>query len=254
LINTSVNEPVLREGSRRNIRTFCNDQNLVEERRRQLIDCAIQLFVKNGYEPTTMGDIARACGWSKGLMYHYMSTKDDILYLIAQDQAEGTIASFSTLRDKCQRLSPTKALVSYINYYYGIVHRSQDYQVFLNQVAARLPREDRKILFDADRFALDVLDSILKRGVESGDFEMEDTTLMAHNILLIGRVWADRRWFLQKRYNLDDYIRIQTGTILKAISKINSTGAGISTKLEHHGKTLAMLSKNKEHPRNLLHH
>jgi hypothetical protein len=63
----------------------------------------------------------------------------------------------------------------------------------------------------------DVLDEVLKRGVKNGDFHVEDTMLMAHNILLIGRVWADRRWFLQKYYNLENYLRVQKEAILKML-------------------------------------
>lgn len=204
-------------GMRPNIRTFSNDEALVVQRRKQIIDCAIPLFVKNGYEETTIADLAKALGWSKGLLYHYVSNKDDVLYLVADDQAEGTIRGFTALKERCEKLSPGEALLAYINYYYSIVHRSQDYQVFLNHVVAKLPKKDRKILFDADRFALDILDDIIKRGVACGDLNVENTTLMAHNILLIGRVWADRRWFLQKYFTIEEYLRVQTAAILKML-------------------------------------
>lgn len=201
----------------REVRTFSEDEELVGRRRHQIVLGAIELFVRQGYEQTTMSDIAKACNMSKGLLYHYVSSKDDVLYLIAYDQAEGTTRGFGALRDRCERMSPTEGLLEYIRFYYQTVHDSQDYQVFLNQVAAKLPRGDRRILFDADNYARDVLDGILKRGVESGEFEIEDTRLMAHNILVIGRVWADRRWFLQKHYRFDDYLRMQADLVLRAI-------------------------------------
>ena len=201
----------------RNIRTFSNDEELVKERRSEIINGAIEVFLKKGYEETTMAEIAKACDMSKGLLYHYVSSKDDILYLIAYDQAEGTRRGFGTLRDRCEKMSPTEALLEYIRFYYQIVHNTQDYQVFLNQVATKLPRADRHILFETDNFARDILDTILKRGVQSGEFEIENTELIAHNILLIGRVWADRRWFLQKKYTLEYYMKAQIKHILKSI-------------------------------------
>lgn len=209
----------------RTIRTFSNDKMLVKERRSEIISGAIEVFLKKGYEETTMAEIAKACNMSKGLLYHYVSSKDDILYLIAYDQAEGTRRGFGTLRDRCEKMSPTEALLEYIRFYYQIVHNTQDYQVFLNQVVAKLPRADRQILFDTDNYARDILDAILKRGVESGEFEIEDTVLMAHNILMIGRVWADRRWFLQKNYTLEYYMKAQIKHILKSILP-NKDGAG----------------------------
>jgi AcrR family transcriptional regulator len=207
------------------IRTFSNDEKLVAERRRQIINCAIDLFVKNGFDETTIADIAAALGWSKGLIYHYVSTKDDVLYLVANDRAEGTTRGFSDLRDRCKKLSPVQAVLKYIDYYYRVVHNTQNYQVFLNQLAARLPRKDRKILFDADRFALDVLDEILKRGA-GGDFHIKDTLLMAYNILLIGRTWADRRWFLQKHFELEYYLKIEKDAILRMLGASVPARAG----------------------------
>jgi AcrR family transcriptional regulator len=208
------------------IRTFSNDETLVAERRKHLVLQSIEVFVKQGYDETTMADIARACGWSKGLVYHYVSNKEDVLYLIANDQAEGTIRGFLALRERCLMLPPAEAVLEYIDYYYRIVDSTQNYQVFLNQVAALLPREDRKILFDADRFALDVLDEILKRGVKEGDFQIDDTLLMAHNILLIGRTWADRRWFLQKNFKLEHYLSVQKKAVLRMLGAASVPSGG----------------------------
>jgi len=213
------------------IRALSHDEKLVSERRRQIIACAIDLFVKNGFDETTIADIASELGWSKGLIYHYVSNKSDVLYLIAYDQAEGTIQGFSAIGDRCCGIAPIKAVLAYIDYYYGVVDQTQNYQIFLNQLAARLPRKDRKILFDADRFALDVLDNIIKRGVKSRDFAVENTMLMAHNILIIGRVWADRRWFLQKNFTLGEYMTIQRRAVLRMLgvtaARIDEvTGAG----------------------------
>jgi AcrR family transcriptional regulator len=201
----------------RDIRTFSDDEKLVKERRRQIVDAAIQVFVTNSYEKARMSDIAKACGISKGLLYHYVRRKDDILYLIARDQMQGTIAGFGALDERCETMTATDALREYIGYYYTSVHNTQNYQVFLNQLATRLPREDRRMLFDANNCALDVLDRILKRGVASGEFEIEDTILTAHNIMLIGRTWADRRWFLGSRYTFEQYLGIQTKAIFKTI-------------------------------------
>ena len=199
------------------IRTFSNDEQLVAERRQQIVHCAIEVFMKKGVDEATTADIAAELGWSKGLLYHYVSTKEDVFYLIANDQAEGTKRGFSRCQDECALLTPVEGVLHYIDYYYHVVDRSQNYQVFLNQLAARLPRQDRKTLFDADRFALDVLDEIIKRGVKAGDFEVESTMLMAHNIMLLGRVWADRRWFLQKHFHLEYYLKVEKDVILRML-------------------------------------
>lgn len=55
---------------------------LVENRHQQIVDGACRLFFKKGYHPTTMREIANACGMSIGQLYHYISCKEDVLYLV----------------------------------------------------------------------------------------------------------------------------------------------------------------------------
>ena len=63
---------------------FASTQNvsLVENRHQQIVDGACRLFFKKGYHPTTMREIANVCGMSIGQLYHYISCKEDILYLV----------------------------------------------------------------------------------------------------------------------------------------------------------------------------
>jgi AcrR family transcriptional regulator len=63
---------------------FASTQNvsLVENRHQQIVDGACRLFFKKGYHPTSMREIAKACGMSIGQLYHYISCKEDVLYLV----------------------------------------------------------------------------------------------------------------------------------------------------------------------------
>lgn len=63
---------------------FASTQNvsLVENRHQQIVDGACRLFFKKGYHPTAMREIAVACGMSIGQLYHYISCKEDVLYLV----------------------------------------------------------------------------------------------------------------------------------------------------------------------------
>jgi AcrR family transcriptional regulator len=50
-----------------------------EERRRQLLDIAQRLFLKQGYEETSVSEIVRAAGLSQGAFYYYFKSKMEIL-------------------------------------------------------------------------------------------------------------------------------------------------------------------------------
>ncbi len=55
---------------------------LVEKKHEQIVEGACRVFFKRGYHPTTIRMIAKACGMSMGQLYHYISSKDDVLYLV----------------------------------------------------------------------------------------------------------------------------------------------------------------------------
>lgn len=57
--------------------------NLPEDKRKRIVDAALKSFGANGYKKTSVSDIAKAAGISKGMVFHYFGTKKDLyLYLI----------------------------------------------------------------------------------------------------------------------------------------------------------------------------
>jgi AcrR family transcriptional regulator len=50
----------------------------VDERRRQLLDRATELFARHGYDELSMARIGREAGISKALLYHYFPSKRDL--------------------------------------------------------------------------------------------------------------------------------------------------------------------------------
>lgn len=57
-----------------------------------ILDSAAALFAKVGYPGAKMQDIAKACGASKSMLYHYFPTKDDLLFAMLEEHLEKVIA------------------------------------------------------------------------------------------------------------------------------------------------------------------
>lgn len=69
------------------------------ERRRAIVDVALQLFADRGYDGCTMREIAGACGIGATLLYRYFPTKADVLNAVA-DRAAGLVRELGdALRD-----------------------------------------------------------------------------------------------------------------------------------------------------------
>jgi len=56
-----------------------------EERRRAILDAAVRVFARKGAHATRVGDIAVEAGVSHGLLYHYFSSKDEVLETVIAD-------------------------------------------------------------------------------------------------------------------------------------------------------------------------
>jgi AcrR family transcriptional regulator len=52
------------------------------DRQRQLVVAATHIFRMKGYDATSLQDLADAIGIQKGSVYHYIRTKEDLLFLI----------------------------------------------------------------------------------------------------------------------------------------------------------------------------
>lgn len=50
-----------------------------ENKKRELLETAEKLFLEKGYEQTSIDDILKECGISKGGFYHYFKSKDEML-------------------------------------------------------------------------------------------------------------------------------------------------------------------------------
>lgn len=68
-----------------------------EERKNEIIAAACQLFLSKGYDRTTMQEVMRHLGIAKGTIYHYFSSKDDLLEAVIGSVAEGEMLRLKTL-------------------------------------------------------------------------------------------------------------------------------------------------------------
>lgn len=63
----------------------------VDERRAQLVALGLRLFSERSYDELSIDDIAQAAGISKGLLYHYFSSKRDFYAATVRSAAESLL-------------------------------------------------------------------------------------------------------------------------------------------------------------------
>ena len=60
-------------------------EKIRKTKRRQIMDAALELFANEGYHSTSISNIAIKAGVSKGLMYNYFESKEELIKAIIDD-------------------------------------------------------------------------------------------------------------------------------------------------------------------------
>ncbi|NRD79975.1 TetR family transcriptional regulator [Bacillus sp. BRMEA1] len=68
-----------------------------EKRRQKIIQAAQQVFIRKGYEASTMQDIVDETGMSRGWVYNYFSSKEEMMQAILTKNDEETEVYYQTL-------------------------------------------------------------------------------------------------------------------------------------------------------------
>ncbi len=204
--------------SNKEIESSVKNKQLIQIRRREIVNAAVDLFVRKGFHKTTIREIANKFGMSVGTLYEYIRTKEDILILVC-DYINSTVRdrvkpSVEITKDSVQSLKNA------IEIYYKIVDELQDYIIFLYQETKSLSHENRKYIFKSEEDMTKIFEDIIRHGVEKNTFNLDErnTSLIAHDIMVLGQMWAFRRWALQKNYTLERYIEVQSKLIIEEIT------------------------------------
>jgi AcrR family transcriptional regulator len=196
------------------------DPDLIERRRRQIVDAAVRLFVEKGFHKTTTREIARESGISTGLLYEYVSTKEDVLYLVCDAihaEVEAAVA------EAVQRVSGGRnVLAAMIREYFLVCDRMSDHILLVYQETKALPEQWRNRVLENEVKLTNIFVNALGGLARSGDLPRlphKSIELIAHNITVLGHMWTFRRWFLSRHFTIEDYIRRQTDFILGKSTK-----------------------------------
>lgn len=68
-----------------------------EQKASAILDAAAKLFAKTGFPSAKMEDIAKACGASKSMIYHYFKTKDDVLFAMLKEHLQQIVDAIETI-------------------------------------------------------------------------------------------------------------------------------------------------------------
>jgi AcrR family transcriptional regulator len=165
-----------------------------EERRAQIIESAIKVFARDGFANTRMDDVAAESGVSKGLLYWYFKSKEEIIIAIAD-------LLFSDEFRKMQKLSiegqtARACLESFLDIFIEDLRRILKVAPVIYEFYALAFRNAlvRKVMQEYLGRFVAILEPIVEHGMQTGEFTPGDArqTTIAISATLEGTLllWA----------------------------------------------------------------
>lgn len=172
-----------------------------EVRRREILVAARELFIKKGYEQTSVNDILKIVDIAKGTFYYYFASKEEVLEAIILDIVEeGARRAEKILKDKSIPLVNRimMAIMAQAPKFEGSDEIKQELHKVEN---TKLERLYLKAML---KHMTPVLQETVLEGIDRDIFHMEYPTECIESILLLGHMMFDCDVF---EWEMEDYPR-----------------------------------------------
>ena len=131
-----------------------------------VVEAAAKVFQEKGFAAASLEDIASELGMWKGSLYHYINSKEDLLFAVVREPAERILTDLERIAsldlppsEKLRQAALTHALVLDETFVYA--------SVYLREIAGNQRFEEWSV---RDRDYRRLLTSIVEDGVRRGDF------------------------------------------------------------------------------------
>lgn len=157
---------------------------MVSKTRERLIEVARQLFARNGVENTTMLDIANASDKGRRTIYTYFKNKREIHQAVIERESEQLVARERQIQSSA--MSATSKLEGFIRARFEVMlsrpPRNMDQLPLRNWLDGNRSNKTKRL---AAQKEVDILQKILREGVDNGEFDFEQTNRLAPLAILL---------------------------------------------------------------------
>lgn len=192
-----------------------HQQKAFQQKQALIVKKASKLFIKKGYAQTSMRDISKATGVNLGNLYHYISSKEDILCL-AFNAYHDLMMEFLVKKGILDIEDPKVQLKAALRQALETTYDVRNDILMMYRETRVLPRKFLKIILKKEDDLIKVFEGIIGRGVKSKAFKVTDPFFAANMLVFQLSIYSLRSWNL-KRYSRDDYLNLAEETILMAI-------------------------------------
>lgn len=146
-----------------------------------IIAAAARLFIEKGFQATTMKDVAAACGLREVSLYRQVTSKQEILFMILDQEMDRLSNDIYTIANS--ELRPEEKLRLAIQIYVDYLSEDTGMAGLVVMDFRQLePRLRERHIARRDRFE-HIWRKILQEGISTGEFRPVDVSVTAFAIL-----------------------------------------------------------------------
>jgi TetR/AcrR family transcriptional regulator, cholesterol catabolism regulator len=201
-------------------------KNLILDRRERIIKAAITVFRRSGFHVATTKDVAVEAGLTQSNLYNYVSSKQDVLFLVCDHLVQLYQAAvddaIATHIDAHSRLVESLRAVTRVM----SIHRDE-VQLLYNETHS-LEKKDRKIVLSSIAKLINSFQVLLKDYERAyGPCLISNRRVAANFLSFVPAIFALRYWDLASNAGREE--------IEMAILKFTLAGLGIPLRLPPNG-------------------
>ena len=150
-------------------------------RRHEIFHQVVNVFLKKGFQETSMREIAEAAGLGKSTLYDYFKTKEEILIYFFEDSFNDLTETAQTLA--MQNAPADKRLRQIMEMYLESMQANKNLFLKLTLESQRLKLESQKVI-QAKRHAFqDLVRALIEEGIREGVFRKVNPLLAARLLI-----------------------------------------------------------------------
>ena len=146
-----------------------------DKKRTLIINAALLRFAHYGLAKTTMTDIAKDISFSKALLYYYFPDKLS-LYVSVIEHLMHAISK-DILKSVEKTNTCTEGVLMVLQKRQGYIQKYYNLMEFNKLIGPDLPDDLYEKFSRARAFEIKIISSLLRRGVEKGEFQVENISL-----------------------------------------------------------------------------
>ena len=199
----------------RRIKTATKNPDRVRERRESLINAAIGVFIEKGFHNATVRDIGRAANMTQGTIYNYVSSKDDILYMVCDrivaEYNEQARRALDTSHDPVGRVRSAVRAISQVMYR----HRREILLIY--QDSHLLDKRSRRVILARVEEFIGIFERIITDAARELGVPLPHPHLSANMLTFLPVMIALRGWSLKNAVPPEEVIEQITAFIVRGL-------------------------------------